>query len=75
MRRLLAILIVVLAAAPAFAQNYHRGFEAYHVGDFETALQHWVPLARQDNADAQYGLAFMYVEGIGVPQDFVEAAN
>ena len=29
------------------AQNYHRGFEAYIVGDYETALNEWILLARQ----------------------------
>ena len=60
---------------PESTKNYHRGFEAYVVSDYETALQHWLPLAREGNADAQYGLGVMYLGGLGVPRDFAEAAD
>ncbi len=49
------------------------GMDAYENGDYATAFEKWRPLAEQGDADAQYGLGVMYAEGLGVPQDFVQA--
>ncbi len=38
-----------------------------------TALREWRPLAEQGNASAQNLLGFMYHNGQGVPQDYVQA--
>jgi len=65
-------LVVVLVAAPAWA-DFKAGKEAYLRGDYATALKEWRPLAEQGDALAQSLLGVMYAEGLGVPQDFVQA--
>ncbi|MEQ3708137.1 tetratricopeptide repeat protein, partial [Tateyamaria sp.] len=57
------------------AQDFGKGLEAAQVGDFETALREWQPLADQGNASAQVMLGWMYRTGRGVSQDNVEAAK
>ena len=49
------------------------GVAAYQRGDYTTALIFLRPQAEQGDVNAQYGLALMYFNGEGVPQDFTEA--
>ncbi len=70
--RLMLAVVVVLVAAPA-CTDYEAGKEAYDRGDYATALKEWRPLAEQGDALAQSLLGVMYAEGLGVPQDFVQA--
>ena len=58
---------------PVRAQDYNIGENAYKRGDFETALQHFRPLAKNGHAKAQEHLGFMYSNGLGVSQDDVQA--
>jgi len=46
---------------------------AHQRGDYATALKSFRPLAEQGVAEAQFGLGFMYGEGLGVSQDYAEA--
>lgn len=48
---------------------------AYERGDYATALQLFLPLANGGDAGGQLGLATMYDEGNGVPQNYAEAAK
>ncbi|MEP1198257.1 tetratricopeptide repeat protein [Tateyamaria sp.] len=57
------------------AQDFGKGLEAAQVGDFETALREWQPLADQGSASAQVMLGWMYDNGRGVPQDYADAAK
>ena len=75
MKRLLAALIFILLAAPAYAQDSMKGFIAAERGDFETALREWRPLAEQGDVIAQYNLGILFARGDGVPQDYVEATE
>ena len=75
MKRLLAALIFVLAAAPANAQDFDKGLVAAERGDYATALREWRPLAEQGHVEAQFNLGLMYSEGLDVPQDYAEAAK
>jgi len=79
MRRLLALLVILLAAAlsvaPADAQDFRSGLSAYQTRDYRTALSHWRPLADMNQAKAQTGLGFMYYRGQGVMRDSVRAAH
>jgi TPR repeat protein len=59
----------------AWAQDIQKGLDAAISGDFETALQEWLPLAEQGHADAQFFLGRMHYYGDGVPQDYVEAVK
>ncbi len=57
----------------AAALDYLEGLEAYEKDDYKTAAQKLEQAADQGFAQAQYILASMYVEGQGVPKDFVLA--
>ncbi len=46
---------------------------AFERGDYATALPLLRQLAEQGFADAQVGLGYMHVTGLGVPQDDAEA--
>ncbi len=70
--RVLLALVVVLVAAPAWADS-DDGLAAYLQGDYATALKEWRPLAEQGDALAQSLMGQMYDLGLGVPQDDVQA--
>ena len=69
------VVLLPLLATPAHAQDFDKGFRAYQLGDFATALREWRPLAESGSAVAEHNLANLYENGQGVPQDFVEAAK
>ena len=75
MAALFGLLLSVLLAVPAGAQDYDKGIAAYSRGDFATALKEWRPLAEQGFVKAQYNLGVMYANGHGVPQDYTEAVK
>lgn len=52
-----------------------EGVRAYQAGDYATAYVEWLPLAQQGDADAQYSLGQMYLNGQGVSQDYVQATS
>lgn len=47
--------------------------EAYARGDYEASVRYLLPLAHEGNADAQYALGYALYEGLGVPQDRMQA--
>ncbi len=49
------------------------GIQAYHAGDFSLALAIFREGAKQGDADAQYGLGVLYLEGKAVPKDLAES--
>lgn len=74
----LTILIGCLAplaanAAPNDAA-FRAGLSAYNGGDYQKAISIWLPLAQQEDAPSQAGLAFIYHHGFGVPVDDRQAA-
>lgn len=69
-----AILILVLGPAQAAASDFQNGVDAAAVGDYETALALWQPLAEAGHVDAQFNLGLMYDNGTGVPRDLAAAA-
>jgi len=56
-----AIVLAVLVAPAATAQNLQEGLAAYNRGDYAAALRGLRPLALKRDAKAQYKLAFMYL--------------
>jgi len=70
------VLLILLFGTPAFA-DLQKGLDAASRGDFATALEEWIPLAEQGDADAQYYLGVMYIHGqihgVGVTQDYKSA--
>jgi len=71
----LATMLSFIAFTPVSAQDWNKGVDAYNAGDYATALQEWRPLAEQGDADAQFILGGMYLNGRGVPQDYDEAVK
>ena len=77
MRKIIQAAAIILALLPSatMAQDFEAGVEAYHRGDYETALKEFRPLAAQGDASAQFGLGLMYWHGEGVTQDYIEAVK
>ena len=70
----LAVGIFFGSAIPAWPQTGDP-YAAYQRGDFAAAARAFEPLARQGDADAQYGLAVLYDLGQGVVRDLQAAAE
>lgn len=67
-------LAAMLAAIPALA-DFQAGLDAYNKGDYTGAAKEWRPLAESGDATAQFNLGLLYLDGHGVPQSPMEAAN
>ena len=72
---ILAITLLLVSVSVATAQDFNKGLEAYNTGDYQTALQEWLPLVQQGNAAAQFYLGLMYENGRGVAQDEEQAVT
>ena len=57
------------------AIRFEDGFAAYEHGDHRAALEIWLPLAEQGDAEAQFNLGVMHSRGQGVPEDHTEAVK
>jgi len=66
---------LVFLLAPPILADFESGFDAYHRGDYATALNTFRPLAEQGEAQAQFKLGVMYHQGLGVTQDNEEAVR
>ena len=53
----IGLVLALLVALPATAQDYQKGLAAHRLGDYATALMEWRPLAAKGHARAQYKLA------------------
>ncbi len=80
MKRTLASLIIGLsllmgATTSAWAQDFKKGYEAFNKGNYAYAMLQMRPLAERGNEYAQFMMGVMYADGLGVIQDFKEAAK
>lgn len=80
MKRLVLTLIAI--ACPwtpsthvVVAPDFRKGGEVFRSGDNETALRELLELAEQGLVEAQSALAWMYLTGKGVRQDYTEAVR
>ena len=55
--------------------SFDDGWVVYTRGEYEAALNIWLPLAEQGDVDAQYYLGLMYNVGEGVAADNAEAVR
>src|SRR5690348_2619505 len=73
------LFVLFLAVMPEYfvvtAQTIQEGIQALKSKDYQTALLILRPLAEKGDAQAQSALGFMYVGGLGVPKNDVEAMN
>lgn len=74
---LLAGLVTGWVAGPVLAQAtaFDRGYQAAAAGDYATAWRLLGPLADAGDARAQYIIAWMYGEGLGIRRDFQAAVR
>ena len=49
--------------------GFDDGLDAYRSGNYERAIDVWLPLATAGNARAQNNVAYMYAHGLGVKED------
>ena len=73
MKHLRLLAFVLLWPASVLA-DYQAGVDAFAQGDYATAYREFLPLAEQEDADAQFNLGVMYYKGEGVLQDYVQAS-
>lgn len=74
MRALACVLLVLAASLPARA-DFEAGVTAARAGDYERARREWQSLAESGHRDAQFNLALLYENGLGVERDGVIAAQ
>jgi uncharacterized protein len=80
MMKRLAVLMVLIAAVLVLAAgcagpNYQKGLKNYKPENAAQAVMELKPLAEQGNAEAQFRLGSLYYQGLGLPQDYREAAT
>ena len=76
MKHLFYAIIAYLVLSPdTVGQDYNKGYDAAKIGDYETALKEWRPLAEKKNALAQYQIGLLYQHGKGVSKNLVKAAT
>jgi uncharacterized protein len=71
--KLLLILLVCVAAAPAVAGPLEDGEAALSRDDYATAAKWFRQAAEQGNAEAQFYLGALYGKGDGVQRDYAAA--
>ena len=70
----LPVVLILLLGSPA-AANLSKGSEAVESRSDATSLKEWGALAEQGDADAQFNMGVVYLQGIGVTQDYQAAFN
>lgn len=66
----LALLLLSIAACSG---EDTAALAAFDNGEYEKAMDLWLPLADAGDAEAQFGVGYLNDEGLGVPKDGVEA--
>ena len=75
MKKSILCVLLILLSFPSWSADFQKGVDAYHNGDYKTALREWKPSAEQGDADAQYNLGVMYANGRGVDQNYKTAVK
>ncbi|MGI2031809.1 tetratricopeptide repeat protein [Rhizobium panacihumi] len=75
-RRILYLILLcqLFTFSPAFAEM-NEGDAAYAAGDYSKAHEIWLISAEKGDPDAQVSLGTFYAAGLGVEQNFDEAAK
>jgi hypothetical protein len=73
------LLVLLLAVLPeclvVTAQTVQDAQQAVNKQDYQTALRIFRLLAEKGDAEGQYDLGLMYLDGLGVPKNDAEAVN
>ncbi len=75
MRCLLIAVLAFMLSLPVAAQDFEKGRDAAHRGDYATALREWRVLAEAGDARGQSGIGYLYLYGRGVKQDITESVK
>jgi TPR repeat protein len=67
------VLAFVLTRPVAAWADFYDGLRAFDAGDHGTAFAEWKAAADSGDAKAQFRLAELYEDGLGTPQNFVQA--
>lgn len=67
--------LLALGCAAVWAGSLEEGVAAHQRGEFSVALTTFRTLAEEGNPAAQYNLAQMYRQGLGVASDYAQAAK
>ena len=74
MRFFIAIILVIVPLAGAFAGSYEDAVDMLNGTDNSVAIKMFLPFAEADHAGAQVKLATVYRYGVGVEADVVTSA-
>lgn len=55
--------------------DFEQGLEFFYDNDFASAAKYFLKAAHEGDAEAQFSLGNLFVEGVGVPQDDHQAAS
>jgi len=73
---LLFVVALSLLTFPACSGGgFEAGQQAFDDGEYDVAMDHWMPLAEDGDAQAQFGVGYLYEEALGVPLDYKEAIH
>lgn len=72
---LCAVFMFVCLPNISLSADIKKGVEAYRNGDYKTALQEWMPIAEQGNADAQFSVGLIFDRGLNVIPDYKAAVK
>ena len=69
----LAVLLMAVVSAPSAWADYKAGQRAWDEGRPDAALTEWQSAAASGDRRAMLALGRLFVQGLGAPQDYVEA--
>ncbi len=70
MRKIIAVgAVLIIGIVPSAHAGFEQGETAFTRGDYASAYREWMPLAVKGDAQAQWGIAHLYLQGLGVRQD------
>ena len=72
---LLVLFIAALSSKISVSADIEKGIEAYKQGDYATALEEWLPIAKQGNAEAQFAVGLVFDQGLNVVPDYKAAVK
>ena len=70
-----ALALLLFLTLTVAAADFSAGLNAYQKKDYAAAAKEWRPLAEKGDAPSQFNLGLMYVDGLGVPQDYNQALS
>ena len=71
----ITFLFLFIGSSVVFSGDLQDGLDAYERKDYKTAHKLFLPLAEQGDANAQFMLGGLYIQGKGVLRDFKEVVK